>query len=75
MDTSYIAKQPPLVGYMAFLVGIEIELPDTTEIGARSSRRLLRPATDDRAIGRARGTAWSFRAKARGDLCLPRGQK
>ena len=26
-------------------------------------------------IGRASGTAWPFRAKARGDLCLPRGQK
>ena len=51
MDTSYIAKQPPLVGYMAFLVGIEIELPNTTEIGARSSRRLLRPATGDRSGG------------------------
>ncbi len=57
---------------MALFVGIEVGLPITTETGARSSRKLVQPAIGDRSV---RGTAWPFRAKARGDLCLPRGQK
>jgi hypothetical protein len=42
MDTSFIAKQPPPVGCLAFCVGIEIELLITTVPGRQSSRKLLR---------------------------------